>query len=249
MKLSFKKLATVISLSLSLALTVPVALPLATATNVATVEAAAAPSISQKSASILTGQTIKLTVANKGKKSIKWSTNKSKVATVKNGKVTALSKGTAVITAKVGNKKLKCKVTVNENVIKLDKYDVKDVYPGDIAITPTSVYYKNGNLYCKADFINRKSTKKIKKITNLKKKDQLNMSVSARVYTTPVNYTDVLLASGTIKKGLPTNIGYNTKKSFTISFSGKQIKKKGFDLNTADSISLDYDNFYYWFNK
>ena len=55
-------------------------------------------------------QTLKL---KNNKKKVTWSSNKKKVATVtKKGKVTAKKKGTATITAKVGKKKYKCKVTV-----------------------------------------------------------------------------------------------------------------------------------------
>ncbi len=44
---------------------------------------------------------------------ITWTTSKKKVATVKNGKVTAKSAGTATITAKTSSgKKATCKVTV-----------------------------------------------------------------------------------------------------------------------------------------
>lgn len=48
--------------------------------------------------------------------SVKWSSSKKSVATVDGkGKVTAKKKGTATITAKVGKKKLTCKVTVVNN--------------------------------------------------------------------------------------------------------------------------------------
>ncbi|MDO5539452.1 MAG: Ig-like domain-containing protein [Eubacteriales bacterium] len=48
---------------------------------------------------------------------VKWSSNKKAVASVNQaGKVTAKKKGTAVITAKVGNVKYKCKVTVKQRV-------------------------------------------------------------------------------------------------------------------------------------
>lgn len=47
------------------------------------------------------------------KKKVKWSSSKKSVATVsKKGKVKAKKKGTATITAKIGKKKYKCKVTV-----------------------------------------------------------------------------------------------------------------------------------------
>lgn len=47
------------------------------------------------------------------KKKVKWSSNKKTIATVtRKGKVTAKKPGTAVITAKIGKKKYKCKVKV-----------------------------------------------------------------------------------------------------------------------------------------
>lgn len=53
----------------------------------------------------------------KGK--ITWSSSKPKVAKVnKKGRITALKKGKATITAKIAGKKYKCKVTVNNNVPK-----------------------------------------------------------------------------------------------------------------------------------
>jgi len=62
--------------------------------------------------SLTVGKTYKLKVKNTSKK-VKWSSNKKSVATVTNkGVVRAKKKGTAIITAKVGKKKYKCKVTV-----------------------------------------------------------------------------------------------------------------------------------------
>ncbi len=61
---------------------------------------------------IVIGDTYKLKVKNTSKK-VKWTTSNSKVATVSStGKVTAKKAGTATITAKIGSKKLKCKITV-----------------------------------------------------------------------------------------------------------------------------------------
>ncbi len=77
----------------------------------------------------------KYTLKMKGtKKKVKWSTSNKKVATVNSkGKVTAKKKGTATITAKVGNKKYKCKIkvekpTINKNSKTLnvgEKYTLK----------------------------------------------------------------------------------------------------------------------------
>lgn len=54
---------------------------------------------------------------------VKWSTSDKKVATVKNGKVTAKSAGKATITCKVNKKKLTCKVTVKDK--RTNKADTK----------------------------------------------------------------------------------------------------------------------------
>lgn len=59
------------------------------------------------------GKTYRLKVSGKGKKGVKWSSSNQKVAKVdKSGKVTAVKAGKATITAKVGKKTLKCRVTV-----------------------------------------------------------------------------------------------------------------------------------------
>ncbi len=64
------------------------------------------------------GNTYNLSVQGTNKK-IKWSSSDTKVAKVNsNGKVTAKRNGKAIITAKVGNKKLKCTIKV-----KLPQYD------------------------------------------------------------------------------------------------------------------------------
>ena len=71
--------------------------------------------------------TLKTTVTDTNK-AVSWSSSNSSVASVdKNGKVTAKTKGTATITAKVDGVSASCKVTVNEpakTTIKLDKTKV-----------------------------------------------------------------------------------------------------------------------------
>lgn len=59
----------------------------------------------------------KLLKLKNNKKKIKWSSNKKKIATVTSkGKVIAKRKGTAIITAKVGKRKYKCKVMVKKKI-------------------------------------------------------------------------------------------------------------------------------------
>ena len=69
--------------------------------------------LNKKSATVKVGKTVKLKVKGKYSGKVKWSSSKKKVASVNaKGVVKGVKKGKAVITAKVGGKKLKCKVTV-----------------------------------------------------------------------------------------------------------------------------------------
>lgn len=79
-----------------------------------TAYAAAKMKISKKKATLTVGKKLTLKVKNKKKKAkVKWSSSKKSVASVsKKGKVKAKKPGKTTITAKVGKKKFKCKVTV-----------------------------------------------------------------------------------------------------------------------------------------
>ncbi len=72
--------------------------------------------LSKKNLTINVGSSKKLAVSispTKAKKrKVTWTSSNKKVATVKNGKVTGVSVGTATITAKAGGKKASCKVRV-----------------------------------------------------------------------------------------------------------------------------------------
>ena len=103
MKRQMKKIcATITALSLGMTLT-----PGYT-------QAAAKPKLSKSKMTLSVGQSATLKVKGTTKK-VTWSTSNKKVAKVtKKGKVTALKKGTANITAKVAGKKLICKLTVTK---------------------------------------------------------------------------------------------------------------------------------------
>lgn len=78
---------------------------------------AATVKLNKKKVTVYVGQTTTLKITGTGKK-VTWSSSDKKVATVsKKGKVTAKKKGTATITAKVGKKSYKCKVTVKNPTI------------------------------------------------------------------------------------------------------------------------------------
>ncbi len=76
--------------------------------------------ISKKKATVIRDMTLQLKVKGTKKKA-KWSSSKKSVATVsKKGKVTAKKAGKATITAKIGKKKYRCKITVKNPTTTLD---------------------------------------------------------------------------------------------------------------------------------
>ena len=77
--------------------------------------------LSQTTATLTEGETVTLTAtvtpADATDKTVTWTTSDAAVATVENGVVTAVSEGTATITAKAGDKTATCVVTVSKKVI------------------------------------------------------------------------------------------------------------------------------------
>ncbi|MCD8018278.1 MAG: Ig-like domain-containing protein [Clostridiales bacterium] len=99
--------------------------------NTKDVEAAA--KISKTSITLSVNQKKALSV-NGTKKTVKWSSSDTSVATVtKKGKVKAKAEGTATITAKAGKKKLTCTVNV--------KGDYRTLYADFLNIKPSYGYY------------------------------------------------------------------------------------------------------------
>lgn len=85
-------------------------------------EAYAKTQISAKSKIVLKGKTVKLSVEGTRKK-VKWSSSNTKIAKVwSSGKVKGVKSGKATIYAQVGNKKYKCKVTVENPEISVSDY-------------------------------------------------------------------------------------------------------------------------------
>lgn len=90
------------------------------------VSAAKKVKLNKTKATIYEGKTVTLKLKN-NKKKIKWSSSNKKVATVTGkGKVKGKKAGKATITAKVGKKKYKCRVTVKRKSVKPNN-NIKDV--------------------------------------------------------------------------------------------------------------------------
>ena len=101
------------------------------------VTAARKPKLNRKKATLRVGKTIRLRVKNVGKKKVKWSSSKKKIATVnKKGIVKAQNPGKTVIKAKVGGKVLKCRVTVRNPIDSMPSADVSSAVP--VTPLPTS---------------------------------------------------------------------------------------------------------------
>jgi hypothetical protein len=118
-------------------------------------------------------KTLEATTKNTSKK-VSWKSSDKKVATVKNGKITAKKCGTATITATASGVSATCKVTVKDTLVKTITYSFKTldewkeavnkkerqlVFGGKTGITYDGKTYYTGNI-----IVNRKiiSYKKIK---------------------------------------------------------------------------------------
>jgi uncharacterized protein YjdB len=78
-------------------------------------EASSQLELNKTKAKICVNQVVKLKVTNSSSK-VTWKSSNKKIATVsKSGKVTGKKVGTCTITAKVGKKSVKCKVTVRKH--------------------------------------------------------------------------------------------------------------------------------------
>ena len=103
-------------------------------------------SLDQTSLEMTEGEEISLTATvkpdNATDKAVTWTSDKTDVATVEDGKITAVKEGTATITAKAGDKTATCKVTVKKGVVEvtsitLDKSSISLTVGGEETLTAT----------------------------------------------------------------------------------------------------------------
>lgn len=120
----------IISLFLMLVLVVAMAVPVC-----------AAPKMSKKSATMVKGQTMTISLKGASGK-VKWSTSKKSVAAIKaSGKkctITAKKAGSATITAKVGKKKYTCKVKVEAPKLSKTKLTLKEGKSTTLKVSKTT---------------------------------------------------------------------------------------------------------------
>lgn len=93
-------------------------------------------SLTKTKLTLTIGKTYKLKLKN-NKKKVKWTSSKKSVATVTSkGKVTAKKVGTATITAKVGKKKYKCKLTVKAKKTVIEPQSTDNNTDFTVPVTP-----------------------------------------------------------------------------------------------------------------
>lgn len=186
--------------------------------------------MSQNKLTITAGQSHKLSVTG-AIGTVKWSSNKTSVATVKNGKITAKKPGKAVITAKDDSRTVKCTVTVKKNEytdssarVSLNKAPYGKIIAGVYKVS----YGKKGTMVVKLRLYNNTGYK----VTKFKK-------ISLNVKTAG----GAKIASYNTSKKL-TMAPYTTK-DITITIPKKNVKKQGADLRLAkiSGQTLAYYNY------
>ncbi len=130
------------------------------------------PYLSKSNVSLKAGATVNLTVKdNTTGAKVTYSVDNSKIASVsKNGKVTARSKGTTCVYAKVNGKTLKCLVTVKTNP-KLVNNKNKEVNKLTVKAGKTTKVYIEGKAKSLKNSAYATTNKKVVKISGSKKKD------------------------------------------------------------------------------
>ena len=175
------------------------------------VQAAETVKINKKKATLYVKQTVQLKVTGT-KKKVTWSTSNKKVATVsKKGKVTAQKKGSATITAKVGNKKYTCKVTVKNPTISNKKITLNEGKTKQLSLKNAT-----GKITWSS------SDKKVATVT----KKGLVKGVKAGTATITAKNNGVTLTCKV------------TVKSTTVAVTGVSLDKTKADLTEGESVTL-----------
>lgn len=184
--------------------------------TVQTVQAAA--KLNKTKATLIKGQKLQLKV-NGNKKKVKWSSSRKGVASVSgNGKVTARAKGTSVITAKVGNKKYTCKITVETPRISKSSISLGTGKKYTLKVNGTKQKVKWSSSNKAIATVSSKGVVTGKKAGSAK----ITAKVGSKKYICKV----------TVKKGGTTN---NTSKR-VLSVNQSSITING--LNTTESVKI-----------
>jgi len=214
-----KKFLCGILISLMTLLIIPVVMPI---NETGYIVEAASIKISKTKYTMNKGQTYTLKISGT-KKKVKWSTSNKKVATVSSkGKVTAKKNGTATITAKVGSKNYKCKITVKDPSISKSKIYVEKDYTYTLTVKDTNqkVKWSTSNKKVATVSSNGKVTAKKKGTATITAK-VANKSLKCKVN---VETTSISKSKITLEKGSTYTLKVNdTKRTVNWSSSNKDI--------------------------
>lgn len=190
----------------------PVAAPTPTQTPVKT----PTPSLNAQNITLTVGFTQTISVSN-ASDAITWSSSKTSVATVSNGKITGKKAGTATITAKTaGGYTMTCNVTVKKNVYSVKKLSVKKVPFNKSGIDIYNVSYdKKGNLVIKTRVLNN-SNYKLQELRNVKIKIKDNNGKVIGTYSA--------------KKIKKVNLKAGKAKAYTFKIKKAKLKNKKANL-------------------
>lgn len=130
------------------------------------------PNISKKSITLQKGQTFTLKVNGTNQK-VTWKSSNKNIATVSNkGKVTAKKKGSVIITAKVGNQKYKCKVTVKATPVTSPTAPTKPHTPSVVGTRNNPIDLSTGHTFTYADY-SGSHTVKLQLVETIENADQI----------------------------------------------------------------------------
>ena len=179
------------------------------------------------------GKSFSLKVSNIGKKKVKWTSNKGKIATVNSsGKVKAVAEGGATIKARVGKKSFACRVVVTSAVEK----NVTRSY----GIIPAALWKSQTKLITSKEFcgaitniVKKKDASKVSKWKSVAKK-----ALSSKKKVT-VDEAMLAMYEAAIIMGIDTNYG---SSSFRSNCDWESRVKEGADWWAGRSNNYLFDN-------
>ncbi len=146
MKTSNKLLAVLLCLIMFCSVTSPVSI--ITQVQAASTSSTQRIKLNKTKATVYNGKKLKLKVSGT-KETVKWSSSKKTVATVKKGVVTAKKPGTTKIKAKVAGQTLVCKVTV-KSALRTTKQEIT-LNKGESTKVTVVLYSEDGDVSCKIE--------------------------------------------------------------------------------------------------
>ena len=181
-----------------------------TSVNFGEVEAAKKYKLNKTKTFVRIGSPVKLKVKNAKKKKIKWKSSNKKIATVsKKGVVKGKKYGKCNVTAKIGKKKLKCRVIVTHKVAKV--------------ITAKTISKIAKKLKSKGKY--NSTDKCYEYVKRIKQKD--NVYISKLIYYPKTNHVEVFYPASGANCGAEFHVGDKQFCNFYGSTDDQDIYVKG----------------------